>query len=109
MVVVTPSIVLVLTTVTMLPNAGPTALLPIGSNDRTIMYAFPCPKLNGQLNFSLIFSPAYTDHLQQGLHIPASHTIPHLLDSGSSVSLVWGTITVTLTNMVVVSTIEGGA
>lgn len=51
-VTVTPSVVLVLTIVTMSPNAGPIALLPIGSNDRTIKYVFPWPKLNGQLIFS---------------------------------------------------------
>jgi hypothetical protein len=47
----TPSVVLILTTVNMVvnlfTNAGPTALLPTGTNDQAIMYASRCPKLSG--------------------------------------------------------------
>jgi hypothetical protein len=46
MVMATPA-VLVLTIVTMATNVGLIALLPTGSNDQVIMYASPCPKLNG--------------------------------------------------------------
>ena len=87
MVIATPSVVLVLTTVTMVINAGPTVLLPTGFNDQAIMYASPCPKLNGQLKFFVIFSLAHTN-LKQGLHIPAKHTTPQLLESASSNFLV---------------------
>ena len=46
-VMATPTVVLILTTVNMVTNAGPTATLPTGTNDQQIMYASPCPKLNG--------------------------------------------------------------
>jgi hypothetical protein len=47
-----PTVVLILTTVNIMvvnlaTNVGPRALLPTGTNDQAIMYASPCPKLNG--------------------------------------------------------------
>lgn len=47
MVVATPTAVLVPIIVAMAPNVGPIVLLPTGTNDQVIMYASPCPKLNG--------------------------------------------------------------
>ncbi|KAH9007114.1 hypothetical protein EDB86DRAFT_52818 [Lactarius hatsudake] len=89
MVTVTPTVVHIRTIVTMVmvTNAGPTAPLPTGISDQATMYASPCPEMNALL-------------------IPA--TPPQLLESASSISLVWETITVMLTSMVVPSTIAGG-
>ncbi|KAH9077471.1 hypothetical protein EDB83DRAFT_1711465 [Lactarius deliciosus] len=88
MVTVTPTVVHIRTIVTMVmvTNAGPTALLPTGISDRATIKAHTA-------------NP-------QALLIPA--TPPQLLESASSISLVWGTITVMLTSMVVPSTIAGG-
>ncbi|KAH9180000.1 hypothetical protein EDB89DRAFT_536859 [Lactarius sanguifluus] len=87
-VTVTPTVVHIRTIITMVmvTNAGPTALLPTGTSDQATITA-------------LTANP-------QALLIPA--TPPQLLESASSISLVWGTITVMLTSMVVPSTIAGG-
>jgi hypothetical protein len=89
MVMATPAVVLNLTTVNMVTNAGPTALPLTGFSDQVIMYASLCPKLNALL-------------------IPASRTTPQQLESAYSTSSVWGTTTVMLTNTVVPSTTAGG-
>ncbi|KAH9045705.1 hypothetical protein EDB85DRAFT_1908023 [Lactarius pseudohatsudake] len=86
-VTVTPVVhIRTIVTMVMVTNAGPTALLPTGTSDQATITA-------------LTANP-------QALLIPA--TPLQLLESASSISLVWGTITVMLTSMVVPSTIAGG-